>query len=67
MSLFIIHLVMFGNSILNFIDSCFQGGLRVLYSFLFILCINPVMLYIFERGIFLSIKAIWDCAKIGAI
>jgi secretory carrier-associated membrane protein len=52
MSLFIIHLVVFGNSLLNFIASCFQGGLRVLYAFLFLLFINPVMLFLFQKGSF---------------
>ena len=52
MSLFIIHLVLFANTFLNFIDSCFQGGLRVLYAFLFILAINPIILFVFQKGTF---------------
>ena len=50
MSLYLLHLVILANSILNFIDSCFQGGLRVLYALLFLLFINPIVLLVFEKG-----------------
>ncbi len=50
MALFSIHIAIFANTILNFIDSCTQGGLRVLYSFLLILFLNPFVLFIFYRG-----------------
>lgn len=50
MSLFIIHLTIVINSLLNFVDSCFQGGLRVLYAVLFIFFINPLVLFVFDKG-----------------
>lgn len=49
-SLLLIHLILFLNSILNFIDNCAQGGIRILYSFFFLLFINPFLLLIFYRG-----------------
>ena len=50
MALFIVHLVILGSTLINFICACFQGGLRVLYAFLLLLFINPPALLIFERG-----------------
>ena len=50
MALFSIHIAVFGNTLLNFIDSCTQGGMRVLYSFLLLLFLNPFVLFVFYRG-----------------
>lgn len=56
LSLFIIHLAILLNCFLNFIGSCAQGGLRVLYSLLFLLCINPFVLLVFYKGKYYKMK-----------
>jgi hypothetical protein len=58
MSLFLIHIAILINSLLNFFDSCAQGGLRILYSFLFILAFNPLILLLFYRGTSPPIQAL---------
>jgi len=63
MSLFMIHLAIVVNTLLNFIDSCFQGGLRILYSLLFILFINPLVLFVFDKGSIVMIKVSQAYAK----
>lgn len=49
-SLFFIHLIVFINCLLNFIDNCTQGGIRILYSLFFLLFINPFILMVFYKG-----------------
>ena len=50
LSLFIIHLVFLFNCLLNFIDSCIEGGLGILYSILIMIIFNPIILLLFYRG-----------------
>lgn len=50
LGLFIVHQVVLLNSLLNFLASCTQGGLRILYSILFLFFINPVILFVFYKG-----------------
>lgn len=66
LSLFIIHLTILLNCLLNFVASCAQGGLRVLYSLLLLLCLNPFVLYVFDRGNHSNIQGSPEFVKIRA-
>jgi hypothetical protein len=69
--LFAVHIAVLINSILNIIDDCIEGGIRtfylifieILYSFLFFFMFNPIILFLFYRGIFEIMKDIWEFAK----
>lgn len=51
--LFIIHIIVLINTILNIIDNCIEGGLGILYSFLFFFIFNPIIMFLFYRGKYL--------------
>ena len=65
-SLFSIHLVVLGNCFLNFIDNCIEGGMGILYSLLFMLAFNPIVLLVFYKGNPYHIKLTTDSARIRA-
>ena len=66
-SLFVIHLVIVTNCLLNFVDSCAQSALRVLYSFLFMLFFNPLILFVFYKGTSSFIKDLQASARVKAV
>lgn len=48
--LFSVHILILLNTILNVIDNCIEGGLDILYAFLFLFIFNPIVLFLFYRG-----------------
>lgn len=50
MQLFMIHIAVLLNTILNIIANCIEGGLNILYAFLFFFIFNPIVLFLFYRG-----------------
>lgn len=48
--LFVVHLVILLNTILSIIDNCIEGGLGILYAFLFMFMFNPFILFLFYRA-----------------
>lgn len=50
---FIIHIIVLINTILNIIDNCIEGGLGILYAFLFFFIFNPIIMFLFYRGKYL--------------
>ena len=48
--LFAIHIIILINTILNIIDNFIEGGLGILYAFLFFFMFNPIILFLFYRG-----------------
>ena len=61
--LFVVHILVLVNCILNVIDSCIEGGLGILYSFLFLFIFNPIVIFLFYRGKIFITQRISDCAK----
>ncbi len=50
MMLFGIHMAVLVNTLLSFVDNCIEGGLGILYSILFVIIFNPIILFLFYRG-----------------
>lgn len=61
--LFLAHIIILVNCILNIIINCIEGGLDILYSFLFLFIFNPIVLFLFYRGTYFSIKGYMGLCK----
>jgi hypothetical protein len=55
--LFVVHIMVLVNCILNIVDNCIEGGLGILYAFLFLFIFNPIVLFLFYRGKIFDILA----------
>jgi hypothetical protein len=50
--LFSVHILILLNCILNVVDNCIEGGLGILYAFLFLFIFNTIVTFLFYRGNF---------------
>jgi hypothetical protein len=55
--LFSTHIMAIVLTLLNFIDNCIEATLGILYSALFLIIFNPIILSLFYRGTFFSYLA----------
>ena len=48
--LFATHIAFMFATLINFVASCIEGGLGILYSILIFFLCNPIILFVFYRG-----------------
>lgn len=61
--LFLVHIIILVNCVLNIIINCIEGGLDILYSFLFLFIFNPIVLFLFYRGNYFIMKGYMGLCK----